>query len=167
MDELLSQLDYPSLEAARRGNLGALLGLKKASQRSSTGLEDLPRRVLELLSRPNGAPARSGDRPFPPMEIVLQGAGGEEAVIFVNAEGEATLDGPVGDDTAQAPRARVRCEGDVLLQIAAGKVNLAQAAHVGQVSFEQEAAAEPVARFKVRELMLALGALFRPDSDGA
>src|SRR5215469_15248398 len=50
IDELLAELDYPALESARRGNLAALLGLKRAASPDTASTADLTRRMAERLS---------------------------------------------------------------------------------------------------------------------
>ena len=51
IDQLLAELDYPTIEAARRGDLGALLGLQRKPPEDLDGhVGEVTRRLVEVLS---------------------------------------------------------------------------------------------------------------------
>lgn len=68
------------------------------------------------------------------IEVVLRGDGGVDSVVTLDPEQGARLG--TGSVSETEPAVRVRCHGDVLLRVAAGDVNLAQAAHDGEVRVE-------------------------------
>lgn len=159
IDELLAELDYPSLAAARRGDLATLLGLKHAGQVQDASAE-LVKSTIALLS--GRAPARphltTGPQPILPIELLLRGRGGEEPVLAINVDGTvARVEGDGADSSA--PRPRVRCVGDVLLRISSGETPFAQAVHDGEIRVEQGNASEsqpPVQPHKVLALLAGL-----------
>src|SRR5215472_1871156 len=79
IDELLAELDYPALEAARRGNLAALLGLKRAANASAASTADLTRQMVERLSA--GLAAKRPGATTPAFELIVRGDTGEEQVV--------------------------------------------------------------------------------------
>ena len=135
IDELLAELDYPALEAARRGNLAALLGLKRASNASAADTADLTRQMAERLSAGLAAKRGPGDIP-PTFELVVRGDAGEEQVVLVDRQhGVRVVDARASGD-GEATRPRVLCYGDALLKVASGERNLAQVLHDGLVHIE-------------------------------
>ena len=136
IDELLAELDYPLLQAAWRGELPSLLGLKGVmdSRSKDDSTDRVSRSLVETLER--GQEAQPGGKsPLRQLiEVVLRGDGGVDSVVTLDPEQGARLG--TGSVSETEPAVRVRCHGDVLLRVAAGDVNLAQAAHDGEVRVE-------------------------------
>lgn len=169
IDELLAELDYPALEAARRGNLAALLGLKRAADASAASTADLTRQMVERLS---AGLAAKRPRAIPPaFELIVTGDTGEEQAVLVDrqrgvrmadAPGSGGGDGEGDGDTA---RPKVLCRGDALLKVASGERNLAQVLHDGLVRIEMNG--PPARRLRdQRDLLAGLDALLRADEPG-
>src|SRR5499427_6073539 len=92
IDELLAELDYPALEAARRGNLAALLGLKRAANASAASTADLAGQMVERLSA--GLARRPAALP-PAFDLIVRGDTGEEQVVLVDRQrGVRVVDAP-------------------------------------------------------------------------
>ena len=159
IDQLLADLDYPTLESARRGDLAALLGLKRNPSDEPVGQADTAaRRLTEILTvgiratRPGGVPHRS-------LEILLVEARGVERRLLVDADRGTVSEAAPADGAADRRWPRVWAGADVLLAVADGSTNLAKASHDGDVRLEPAEGEEFVAPFEAREVMLALRAL--------
>ena len=164
IDELLAELDYPALEAARRGNLAALLGLKSAANASAASTADLTRQMIERLSA--GLAARGRPEAVPPeFELILRGDAGEEHVVLVDRlRGVTVIDAP-GSGDGEAARPQVLCYGDALLKVASGERNLAQVLHDGLVRVEMNG--PPAGRLHAhRNLLSGLDSLLRATQPG-
>jgi Sulfotransferase family len=132
IDELLGELDYPDLDAGRRGDLGALLGLRRAGRVPTGG-----RALAEAVAR------RLGERPPPelaslhrrtlPVKLVI-GAGGEIGVVLLGDDGAASL---VEEDSPNGDVPRVRCLGDALLRVLDGDTTFGQAVHDNLIRVER------------------------------
>jgi hypothetical protein len=159
MDELLAELDYPALEAGRRGNLAALLGLKKTAHASAASTADLARQLAGRLSAGLAAGPRPGAAPAA-FELIVRGDTGEEQVILVDQErGVSVLDAP-GSANGDAGRPRVLCHGDALLKVASGERNLAHVLHDGLVHVEMNG--PPANRLRAhRDLLSTLDSLLQ------
>jgi Sulfotransferase family len=138
MDELLTELDYPALEAARRGNLATLLGLKTSASRSAARAADLSRELAGKLTA--GLAGRCRQEKAIPLgfELIVRDDAGEEQVVVVDWESGVTVVDGGGPGDGDARRPRVLCYGDALLKVAAGERNLAQALHDGLVRVERD-----------------------------
>jgi hypothetical protein len=164
IDELLAELDYPELEAARRGNLAALLGLKRAASASAASTADLARDMAERLSaglaagpQPHGAPAS--------FELIVRSGSGEEQVILIDAERGVSLSESGGSAEQGTGRPQVVCHGDALLRVASGERNLAQVVHDGLVRIDMNG--PPARRLRAnRDLLSALDSLLRAGQPG-
>jgi hypothetical protein len=162
IDELLAELDYPALEAARRGNLAALLGLKTAANTGAASTADLTRQLVERLSAGLAAMRRRGTHP-PAFELIVHGDAGEEQVVLVDRQrGVTVVDAPgSGDGDAALPQ--VLCYGDALLTVASGERNLAQVLHDGLVRIDLHG--PQAGRMQAqRGLLAALDSLLRATS---
>ena len=159
IDELLAELDYPALESARRGNLAALLGLKRAASPDTASTADLTRRMVERLS----AGLAAGRRPEaaqPAFELIVRGDTGEEQVILVDHEHGVRVVGTASADSGNATRPQVLCHGDALLKVASGERNLAQVLHDGRVRVDLNG--PPGSRLRAhRDLLSSLDSLLR------
>ena len=157
MDELLAELDYPSVEAARQGNLAALLGLKRNPGNAPSVAEVTPR-LAELLSA--GLARTRPHQPSPPaFELIIRDDAGAEQAILV--DGGVRVTGEPGPGHGDAGPPRVLCYGDALLKVAAGERNLAQVAHDGLVRIDRSGAAAVGPRASL-DLLAGLDALLRP-----
>jgi hypothetical protein len=161
IDELLAELDYPALEAARRGNLAALLGLKRATNASAASTADLTGQMVERLSASLAAVRCPAVLP-PAFELIVRGDTGEEQVVLVDRQrGVRVVDPPgSGDGDGDAARPQVLCHGDALLKVASGERNLAQVLHDGLVRIEMNG--PPADRLRAhRKLLSGLDSLLR------
>jgi hypothetical protein len=158
IDELLAGLDYPALDSARRGNLAALLGLKRAAKAGTATTGDLTRQMVERLSA-----ALAAGRPgiaHQSFELIVRGDTGEEGVVLVDSEHRVTVLDARGSDKPDATRPRVLCYGDALLKVASGERNLAQVLHDGLVRVELDG--PPGSRLRTRrDLLVGLDSLLR------
>jgi hypothetical protein len=156
IDQLLGELDYPELAAARRGQLGALLGLVNAKDAQAEGRE-----IAESMAR---ALTAQGDRKLPktrhdalPFELVVaRAARGEPGRVLIDEQANATvIDVSANGDDPKRPR--VRCIGDILLRVAAGEVTFGKAVHDGEIRLEADSL-EPdgVAGYEVLATLAAL-----------
>lgn len=154
IDELLAELDYPALEAARRGNLAALLGLKRAADASAASTADLTRQMVERLSA--GLAERRPRATLPSFELIVRGDTGEEQVVLVDQQGGVRMaDAPGANDGGDGDTARpqVVCHGDALLKVVSGERNLAQVLHDGRVQIEMNG--PPARRLADQRALLA------------
>jgi hypothetical protein len=158
MNEMLAELDYPSLDAGWRGDLAALLGLKSATASGVTSAQ-VAKSLVKVLKGGNTVSAWPPG--FSSFEIVVKARGGDK-VVLVDAENGASLAGRNNkrNETASAS-ARVRCIDDVLLRVADGKVNLAQAMHDGLLRVEAVSESDRPAPKDTRELLDLLLALLK------
>ena len=134
IDALCAELDYPTVEAARRGNLAALIGLKTPSAvDTEAATEALGHQVLALLSERTAAMQRAGHRAFTPMEIVVRIRDADALTIGIDAAGGVTSEVSALSTAPPSTQPRIDTEGDVLMEIAAGTLNMAQAALDGRI----------------------------------
>jgi hypothetical protein len=160
IDELLAELDYPSLDSVWKGDLASLLGLKHVVDSRSMEQPDdlLASRIAEIVKR--GVAAVSADRLecLLPLEIVVHGRTGDESRIGVDSSGDVTTSGLVGESKP----VRVHCQEDILLKVSVGEINLAQATQDGAVRIELDPETN---RRRGAQLMKALAALVRAGSN--
>lgn len=160
IDELLAELDYPALEAARRGNLATLLGLKRATNAGAASAAELTRRLAERITAGLAARARREATPPPAFELVVRGDAGDEQLVLVDMEhGVRVVDASLPED-GNASRPRVLCYGDALLRVASGERNLAQVLHDGVVRIERNGGPGDLLRAR-RNLLAGLDSLLR------
>jgi hypothetical protein len=171
---LLAELDYPSLQTAWRGDLAALIGLKRVTDAQARGEEDdrVVGSLMDVLSRGCDV-LKAQATPVPPLLIHVRGSSGDDAVIRVDPDRGPTRLGPsterdepsgLPSGSAAGAETKVLCHGDVLLRVSAGTVNLAQAVHDAEVRFDlDQGAAGPVPR----TVMKALGTLLRAGADSS
>src|SRR5215469_3072018 len=159
IDELLAELDYPALEAARRGNLAALLGLKRAASADTASTTDLTRQMVERLSAGLAAGRRPGAAQ-PAFELIVRGDTGDEQVVLVDHEHGVRVVGTASADSGKATLPQVLCHGDALLKVASGEHNLAQVLHDGRVRVDLNG--PPGSRLRAhRDLLSSLDSLLR------
>lgn len=162
VDALLGELDYPDLASARRGQLAALMGLRHAVRRGADA-EQLLALVQAALSRRAVGKLSAAHRRFFPLEVVVRTGSVDSPVLLVDADGvsRVTERGAVSSVNGSAPN-RVRCSGEVILQIVDGRTTFAQAVHERHIIVEQgEVAGEEPQRELPRRVLAALAALVR------
>jgi hypothetical protein len=158
MNELLAELDYPDLGAARRGQLGALLGLEHARDVVADGRE-IAEAMVEALGGDEPRTISERLRAALPFQIVVaRAARGEPAQVIVDADGRARVAAAAEDGDGIA---RVRCIGDVVSRVAAGEVSFGKAVHDGEIRVERDTAPEGGA--PPHEVLAALAMLLRAD----
>lgn len=154
INELLAELDYPSLESGWRGDLASLLGLAH----TGAGRSDASALAEELLRELSG---RSADVPeqlraLLPADLVVKTGSGPDAWLEVGTDGRVGRGAPREDGTDG--RARVRSVDDALVRVARGELNLAVAAHDGLIRVEQ-GTGEAGARWRAKDVMALLDAV--------
>jgi hypothetical protein len=160
IDELLAELDYPALDAGRRGELGALLGLK----RTAAPYEDVAEIAAAIVRRLADARADAlgeAHRGALPISIVIRAGGGRHSVVLVDELGGASI---VEDEGGGAGGHRVRCSGDVLLRVADGEITFARAVHENLIRIEIAGGANDERPQRPDRILRALAALIRADS---
>jgi hypothetical protein len=158
MNALLAELDYPELEAARRGQLASLLGLQNARDSAQEGRE-IARAMADLLERDGRGAPSPAQRAALPMELVVaRAARGEPGRVLIDADGRATaLEQTVDGETSGRPQ--IRCIGDILLRVAGGEVTFGKAVHDGEIRVERETLSDTGA--PAHRLLSTLAALIR------
>lgn len=140
INEILAELDYPDLDAARRGQLAALLGLQNVRDEVQEARE-IATAMVELIQRER-APLPDARRAVLPIELtVARAARGEPARVLIDANAAASVIGPPSPDEP-AERPRIRCTGDILLRVASGEVTFGKAVHDGEIRVERESLAD-------------------------
>jgi hypothetical protein len=158
INALLAELDYPELEAARRGQLAALLGLQNARDTAQEGRE-IAQAMVDLLERDGRPRLNPGQLAALPMEIVVaRAARGEPGRVLIDPQGRATTLSPASDGEAPG-RPQIRCIGDILLRVAGGEVTFGKAVHDGEIRVERETLTDTGA--PPHRLLATLAALIR------
>jgi hypothetical protein len=165
IDELLAELDYPSLESARRGNLAALLGLNQATRASAASTADLTQQIAERLSAGLAAAGRPGATQ-PVFELIVRGNSGEEQAVLVDQEQGVRVVGAPGSRAGTVGPPRVLCYGDALLKVASGERNLAEVMHDGLVTIELNGSTGRQLRAR-RDLLSGLNSLLCAGQPGS
>jgi hypothetical protein len=160
MDELLAELDYPTVEAARRGNLAALLGLKTVQKDGAATAGDVTRQLAETLSAGLTARRRQNKAALPIFELLVREDSGAEQLVLVGEEGGVKVADTPGTAEEETTRPRLLCYGDALLKVASGERNLAQVLHDGLVRIHRNEATSGRLRAN-RDLLAALDSLLR------
>jgi hypothetical protein len=161
IDELLAELDYPDLASGRRGDLAALLGLKRH------GAGDPPSRSIaaELIRRLG---ARPHDSVPPqhlgalPMRVAIRDAHGVRTVVLIGKNGQGEM---LERDEANGSIPAVRCIGDVLLRAADGEITFARAVHENLIRVELDHGPAEDRPERPHLLLAALAALIRDDGE--
>jgi hypothetical protein len=167
IDELLSELDYPALDAGRRGDLGALLGLKGAAGPTGDGNE-IARAVVDRLAQRAGLELSEMHRQNLPIKLVIRAGAGEHPIVLLGADGsgrvvDADATGrTTGDQPQNGPVPRVRCLGDVLVRIADGEAAFAEAVHQNLISVEVNQDGEQRPGMRPNRVLATVAAVLRP-----
>lgn len=159
IDELLAELDYPALDAGRRGDLGALLGLKRTAAPS----EDAAEIAAAIVRHLDGMPKRAlteAHREALPISIVIKAGRGKHPVVLVDEQGRPSIG---EDEDGEADSHRVRCTGDVLLRVADGEITFARAVQENLIRVEKGSGANEDRPQRPHRMLRALAALIRAD----
>jgi len=161
INELLAELDYPTLDAGRRGSLGALLGLKRTARAGDAGRETADWLVRRLEDRGSDALDDSLLETLP-ITLVMRHGNGEQTVVIVGEDGKAAIVDETESQTGGG--ARVRCTGDVLLRVVEGEITFARAVHESLIRVEVgDTPAEERPR-RPHRMLATLAALIRADA---
>lgn len=160
INELLAELDYPDLDAARRGDLGVLLGLKRTGPQAPTAREIADEIVRRLAARAN-KPVPEQHRGAVPLRVVVKDSQGERSVVMVGADGSGTVGDPDGQN-GSIPG--VRCVGDILLRVADGEITFARAVHENLIRVERDPGPGQERPERPHQFLAALAALVRDDA---
>ncbi len=159
IDELLAELDYPNLASGRRGDLAALLGLKRPGVGDPPGRKIAAELIRRLAARPHDSvPAQHIDAL--PMRVAIRDAQGERTVVLVGKDGQGAIS-ERGDENGTVPV--VRCIGDVLLRVADGEITFARAVHENLIRAELDHGPGEDRPERPHLLLSALAALIRDD----
>jgi Sulfotransferase family len=158
INELLAELDYPDLEAAWRGDLAALVGLKNIRRAGADGAE-IARSVADLLSTPARGELVDAHQTVFPLELAIARAGEPGRVLIESATRATVLNGAAS--TGEPGRPRIRCSGDILLRVAAGDTTFGDAVRDGEIRVEWDREEERPEERRPSELLAALAALIR------
>jgi Sulfotransferase family len=137
IDELLAQLDYPSLEAGWRGDLPALLGLKSAKE-SGDEARRIAEEVKAEMQRTASSAVPGTFREFLPMELVVRAGSGNDAYLVVDSEGRFDVEEELPAES-RTEHPRIHCAGDVLLRVLRHDITFGQAIRDGRIRFEVRA----------------------------
>ncbi len=163
IDNLLAELDYPSLEAAWAGDLAKLVGLRPevdGGGRSSSALEMVLQRLTGVLEAGLKAHSLRGDEASVlPLDLVVIAPDGRHRLLTVSQSGVTDAGSP--DSTDRTSQIRLRCSLDGVEDALDGRSNLAQLMHDGRLRAEAGAGAEERRsdRLKGRRAMLVLSDL--------
>jgi protein-tyrosine sulfotransferase len=157
INEILAELDYPALETAWRGDLGSLIGLKRARP-VHKGSRQIAEDLAALLAARSTTLSEMHRRALP-IEVVVQTHAEDDVAVLIDEDGRGTV--ADADGQAGGSRPRVRSSGDVLLRVAAGEMTLAHAMHDGQVFIERGDGTNMAPNERPRRVLVALGALLR------
>lgn len=160
INELLAELDYPDLDAGRRGDLGALLGLKRTGPEAPAARE-IANEIVRRLGDRADKPVPEQHRVALPLRVVVRDSQGERSVIVLGEDGRAT----VGESEAQnGSIPGVRCVGDILLRVADGEITFARAVHENLIRVERDHGPGQERPERPHQFLAALAALIRDDA---
>jgi hypothetical protein len=160
INELLAELDYPALDAGRRGELGALLGLKRTGPPSEDAGE-IAAAILRRLREPPKRDLGEAHREALPIRIVVRSGRGKPPVVLVDEQGRASM---VDDEDGERNAHRVRCIGDVLLRVADGEITFARAVQENLIRVEMGDGANDDRPQRPHRTLRALAALIRAEA---
>jgi hypothetical protein len=161
INELLAELDYPELDSGRRGNLGALLGLKR------TGAETPPSRdvaheiVRRLAARPHDS-VPSQHLAALPIRVAIRDGRGERTVVVVGKDGRGEI---AEHDEENGSIPGVRCIGDVLVRVADREITFARAVQENLIRVEFDHGPDQERPERPHRFLAALAALIRDDRE--
>jgi hypothetical protein len=161
INELLAELDYPDLASGRRGDLAALLGLKRPGAGDPPGRKIAAELVRRLAARPHDSvPAQHLEAL--PMRVAIRDAHGERNVVLIGKDGRGEVS-ERGEENDSIPG--VRCIGDVLLRVADREITFARAVHENLIRVEVDHGPGEDRPGRPHQLLAALAALTRNDGE--
>jgi hypothetical protein len=181
IEEMLIDLEYPSLEDGWRGGLSELLQLKGSPKTTPLG-DDVVNQIVKVIAERASDPASDAAFEHAPFEIVVHSRGRaiaiavaadrsvelrehfEEPVPTNAVLGAQAEEAPVAvEDLAPVPLQFI-CKDDVLVDIVAGELSLADA--INDLRVRIVGAGNPATvrgRGDNRKLFAAVGALLAPE----
>jgi hypothetical protein len=158
INDLLAELDYPTVQAAWQGDLAALLGLKVERSEDADSGQIVDGAIVRMLQRlPQLAAIQRDALPF---ELSVQ-SGGAEEILLVEATAVTRIAAGTGDpDSAAESRLRLATTREVLVQVTDGRLSIAAAVHDAQVRLDRIGGTGPTT--KARRQLATLGALLEP-----
>jgi Sulfotransferase family len=160
INELLAGLDYPALDAGRRGDLAALLGLKRTGEPTPDDAAEIAAAIMRRLQEGPTRVLGEAHREALPISIVIRSARGESSVVLIDEHGGASI---ADDEDSNGSTHRVRCIGDVLLRIADGQTTFAGAVQDNLIRVELGNEANDARPQRPDRTLRALAALIRPE----
>jgi hypothetical protein len=166
INSLLEELDYPCLASAWDGNLAGLLGLTSSLTEDGESQRRLDV-LTNLLSKGQAAVKSAGGVLPPLMDIAFSSGGRRQGTIRLDPASGVTAAHQVTSSGDAA--VRVLCFDDILLRVAAGDIDFAQALYDGQICLESEhrADARPVATRPDMKALMTLVRAGAPDPGSA
>jgi hypothetical protein len=161
INELLAELDYPDLESGRRGDLAALLGLKRTGAQTPASRDIADEIVRRLAARPHGSvPARHLDAL--PIRVLVRDARGDRTEVVVGKDGRGEIAERAGEN-GSIPG--VRCIGDVLLRVSDGEITFPRAVLENLIRVEFDHGPDEERPARPHRFLAALAALIRDDGE--
>ena len=161
INELLAELDYPDLESGRRGDLGALLGLKRTGAQTPAARDIADDLVRRLAARPHDSvPPRHLEAL--PIRVVIRDGRGDRTEVVVGKDGRGEIAERDGEN-GSIPG--VRCLGDVLLRVADREITFARAVHENLIRVEFDHGPDEERPARPHRFLAALAALIRDDEE--
>jgi hypothetical protein len=161
INELLAELDYPDLESGRRGDLGALLGLKRTGAETPAARDIADKIVRRLAARPHDSVSARHLEALP-IRVLIRDGRGDRSEVVVGKDGRGEIAGRAGDN---GPIPGVRCIGDVLLRVADGEITFARAVHENLIRVEFDHGPDEERPARPHRFLAALAALIRDDEE--
>jgi hypothetical protein len=160
INDLLAELDYPALEAGRRGDLGALLGLKRSGPSAAPGRE-IAESIVRTLRAHKGIPIPEVHLESRPIKLVVRDGRGERTTILIDKDRSAAI---CDEEPQNGAIHGVRCIGDVLVRVAGGEITFARAVHENLIRVELGAGPGQARPERPQRILTALAALIRAES---
>jgi hypothetical protein len=161
INELLAELDYPDLESGRRGDLAALLGLRRTGGEAPDARDIADEIVRRLAGRPHDAvPAQHLEAL--PIRVAIRDARGERTVVVLGRDGRGEI-AERDEENGSVPG--VRCIGDVLLRVADREITFARAVHENLIRVEFDQGPDQDRPGRPHRFLAALAALIRDDGE--
>lgn len=160
INELLAELDYPDLDAGRRGDLAALLGLKRTGASAMAAHQIAEEVVRRLQERQTDAVAARHLEPLP-LRLVIRDGRGERSALVIGKDRTAEL---ADSEIENGSLPGVRCIGDVLLRVADGEITFARAVQDNLIRVEHGGGPGQERPERPGQLLASLAALMRDSS---
>jgi hypothetical protein len=161
MDELLAELDYPSLDAAFGGDLAKLIGLQTEPREEGTAEVVAALRDAVRTGLARSRARRGADLSWLPLEILIVGDSSQRLFIL-STSGVQDLGAPDGHEGETA--VRLRCSPGALVDAISGR-NLAHLMHDGRIRADSGSSGAKTDRRMARAAILGLSGLLASARD--